>query len=382
MRRNSHRVLVAILTGFACAFAPAVANAGQTCATAGDCSKGYVCQVVGGTACPGIACGPDTDACPVLPPCTPQEIRECVAGATCAVDTDCGANMVCHEVTSGSCPGSAPCMRSSNGAVDCPVPEPCTTTTTKECSFKWNLPCQTAADCGDATLFECAEVQVCSAGTSVGGGVVGGGTTETPPTSAIEPVPVPAPAPAPSTEPPEAGAVIDVPVVDAAIRMPYSTDGAPVCQPTGIKYCRALPKACTDNTQCPADWTCQIAGDIACPAIAYADGGSVPCTTQASTSGQCVPGSGWTYDSTLQRAVNSATETGGTTPPTSGSTTGAAGSASVPTPAPGAASGTTAAAPTADASGGGCSVSSGKNGAAGLLLALAALLALGRRRRI
>jgi MYXO-CTERM domain-containing protein len=144
------------------------------------------------------------------------------------------------------------------------------------------------------------------------------------------------------------------------------------CQPTGVKYCRALPKTCTDNTQCPTDWTCQSTGDNACFASAYADGAAAPCTTQPSTSLCAPPGRGF---GTV--GGNGSADTG-RTPPTASPTSGAAGAA-----AQGAPGATSAAAPTVDASGGGCNVAStSSNGTAGLLMALGALFALGRRRRI
>jgi hypothetical protein len=399
MRRTTHHVVFAMLTGFACVLAPAAANAGQTCTSATDCQKGYDCVVVSATACAGTACAPNTP-CPPAPPCTSQETRECRVGATCVADGDCGANMVCHETSSGSCGSAAPCKISADGAADCPPPPDCTTTTTKTCAFKYNLPCSTAADCGDPTLFECADLTVCSVSAGVsGGGTTGSGTTgvgtatATPPTNTSTPAPAPTPTATPTTEPapvpvPVDAGVLIAPLADAG-RVPYTWDAAPVCQPSGVKYCRALPKTCTAAADCPASWTClQTVSDIACPAIALADGATAPCpapTNTTSTPGVCAPDGTWAFDTVRGGAITAAAENGGIPPQGSGTygtptaNTGAGGTTSAgpgaaPTPAP--------AAPTEAVSGGGCAVASGRtSGMAGLLLALGALVALGRRRR-
>ena len=127
------------------------------------CAQGFTCQVVPG-ACPLIACR-DGETCP---PCTPQDSYVCAPSA-CATDADCGADMVCASLDSTQCPVSpptevcAPNMDCSRPVMTDPAGSTsnCTTTTYHQCTPRWQLPCQTAADCGAG--FTCDEQHLAGA---------------------------------------------------------------------------------------------------------------------------------------------------------------------------------------------------------------------------
>lgn len=170
------------------------------------CPKGFVCEQMP-QPCLAIACV--DDACDSS--CGSSTTTACVR-ASCEADVDCGADMVCATFENESCSeDAAPC------AVDetCPrvVDTPCTTETVRECTPKWELPCATAADCGEG--FTCVEsiIQWCSGGASVVDTASGGADD--------------------SAEPTECGS-----------------------DPTGEFYCKVVETACTVDGDCPENWTC------------------------------------------------------------------------------------------------------------------------------
>jgi MYXO-CTERM domain-containing protein len=224
-RRFPQPVIFAIMLGTLAATAASRAAAKEPAmppqSTCGDttCAYGFTCQVIPG-ACPLIACR----AGEVCPPCDPQSSYVCAPSA-CATDADCGADTVCaaHETT--QCPTSPPTCAPNT---DCSPPvttDPpgatsnCTTTTYRQCTPRWQLPCQTAADCGAG--FTCDEQQSCGCS---GGGTVGGGApsgTSTPPAT--------------SQTPPDC-----------------------TCTGTGTSACTVIPTSCNTDAECLPGWTCQV----------------------------------------------------------------------------------------------------------------------------
>ncbi len=269
-----------------------------TCSADTDCQHGFTCQVTGMSACASSPCAPG-QTCPPPPPCTPTEYKECEPGP-CTVDTDCADGMVCDSQDVSNCTEPAP-LPSCPPDQKCPVPDPvCTTTTVKQCVPRYMLPCTADADCGAG--FTCVPDQEC--GCSGGGGfgvadagVAKGGDLPPPPPTATAPAPVPTtsggvptPAPAPTTS----GGV--------PTPAPVPTDCTCTNLPTS--HCQANTVSCTSNTDCPANWTCDIAtvisgGSGSCSKNAD---GSMTCTTDptppppAPTSGTCAPPySGYAY---------------------------------------------------------------------------------------
>ena len=219
---SRHRVIFGIALGTLAALAASRASAKTpamlTCGNT-TCAHGFTCQVTPG-ACPAIACLDGADC----PPCIAQDSYVCVPSA-CATDADCGADMVCasHETT--QCPVSPPtCAPNQNCSPPAKtdpagVPINCTTTTYHQCTPRWQLPCQVAAECGAG--FTCDEQQSCGCS---GGGTVGSGTT---PSGASTPA--------------------------------AGTETAPDCTCTGTSACTVIPTVCNTDAECLLGWTCQVA---------------------------------------------------------------------------------------------------------------------------
>lgn len=246
------------------AWAPMALAQESECAADADCDAGFVCEVVGGGACPAIDCAPG-ETCD-LPACDSTEVMGCVPGP-CDTDADCGENQVCYkdswEACSGSSGGSSePCP--SDG--ECPVPEPtpppeesCTTEEFSQCIPRWAAPCVEAADCGPG--FTCEPVEQCACS--------GGGSTDVacPPG---ETCPTPEPAPEPDC----------------------------TCEATGENYCKLIETPCATDSECGDGMVCADAGgpDVACAnAGAAGAGGSDP--------SEPVPADGGTPEDTSCEAI-------------------------------------------------------------------------------
>jgi hypothetical protein len=122
----------------------------------------------------------------------------------------------------------------------------CTTTTTHQCTPRWQLPCQTAADCGPG--FTCDEQQSC--GCSGGGGTTPPSGTSTPP---------------PTTQTPPACA----------------------CTGTGKFACTVIPTVCNADSECLAGWTCQaITSGTTC---AVSSNGQQTCDPPPAVVKNCAP---------------------------------------------------------------------------------------------
>jgi hypothetical protein len=355
----------------------------QICTTDADCAKGLRCQTDGNvtTTAPCLVSDGGTACTPVVAP-TPATMS-CQA-APCATDADCGTNMVCYRQTSTTCTGGTPVAVKCDPTTGCdaaavPVPEPviCTDTVTSTCAYKWELPCNTSAECGDGFTCQPMTYGMCSGGSGtatgstgtsssgVGGGSGSGGTA----------VPVP-------------------PDMDAAVP-------APVTCTTVTSYpgsCVANPVSCTTAAECPSGWTCAlvttgtaVAGgpSIAPGAPVAVDAGVIsvpPPPVVTTTTGTCQPP---TTQGTRGTSTGGGYDTGKTGGATAlESTDGGASQASTTPPTPTAPStpsangpGTTQTA-ASTGGGGGCNMSAGlASGPLGLLAALAVLGLLAKRRR-
>jgi len=197
------------------------AQAQSTCESSADCPMGYDCQVTGGATCAQPACEEGQECPPV--DCEPQTFSSCVAVPdACTTNADCSAGMVCYAYTYEECSGEASACAPGQ---DCPPPPPpeCTTHSESACIPQYVLPCQTAADCGAG--FECKPEEICQCS--------GGGGT-----------------PPPSDGADGAGGAPDEPAPE-----PFPEPSCS-CEPTGTNYCAIIEKACENDAECPADWTC------------------------------------------------------------------------------------------------------------------------------
>jgi MYXO-CTERM domain-containing protein len=260
--RPAHFLTSSLLAAAALATSFAASRMAQAQEKCGDteCPKGYACET-GTAGCPLIDCA-EGEECRT---CEPAEYSYCIPAA-CETDADCGAHMKCAaieqtECTGGTAPATEPCAADTEcKAAPADVAEECTTTTIHQCQPEWTLPCETAADCGEG--FACKEQESCwcsgSSG-SVGGGVGGSTGTESGRAGAASggasSVDVPLPA--------DDGAVSDTgaaedpsePVGDTATAPP--PDDQCGCEATGEFACEIVETACTKDSDCPADWTCQ-----------------------------------------------------------------------------------------------------------------------------
>jgi MYXO-CTERM domain-containing protein len=203
---------------------------------------------MGDVACPAIACA-EGEMCE-QPDCGPAEPYSYCAPKACNPDgaaDQCGADMVCFSYEYGMCSGSAGAAPACEPGKECPDVEPipveetCTTTVESYCTYKYNLPCEAAADCGAG--FDCVPYEITScagSGPSMGGaepagtgGASGGGMD------------------------PSSG---DAPVDDRA---------APIMDPPDCttelseeKYCQVIDVTCETAADCEEGWTCEDMGAV------------------------------------------------------------------------------------------------------------------------
>ncbi len=121
------------------------------------CPPGHTCEVESYENC-NYACEdtPDGRGDCAATSCETEEYAYCQRAA-CETDADCGGSMVCHTFAASNCatPACAP-------GEDCVLVdvEPCTTEEYKQCTPRAELPCETAADCGEG--YNCEEAVSCS----------------------------------------------------------------------------------------------------------------------------------------------------------------------------------------------------------------------------
>lgn len=204
------------------------ARADEACAS---CPKGFRCETIQ-SLCPDIDCVEGAEPCPA---CEPKTEQACVPVA-CTSDADCATDMSCVTEERTRCDGDAAddCgdAREGEEAPDCkPAPATnCTTERVMQCVPRWQLPCNSATDCGAG--FECKERETCTCAGSEGSG--GGSDPGTPqPADSGERAATPAPA-------------------DCS------------CEPSGEFACVVIETACSTDANCAAGWTCEDNGKGAC----------------------------------------------------------------------------------------------------------------------
>jgi MYXO-CTERM domain-containing protein len=340
----------------------------QTCAKDSDCPQGLACHSTTVTNPSGPDCPPNTD-CPKPPDAPPSGtvVMSCEP-KSCSTDADCGGgDMVCHSQTSTACSGGAVAPRPScppNTKCDAGPPvkteDNCTTTTVKQCAFKWQLPCNVHADCGVGFLCKPTEIGTCTgsagsgtSGSSGSGGAAGGGS---------------AGAPRPAADP---------------VAPPPSDAGAPMCTTTTSYpgYCQPTVTSCVADSDCPANWKClDQASDTPVsggPAPGTGAGFAPPRNEDAGTTALAKT----CQSAFAQPARDSKGETtSGGSGASGGSTGNGNGSGGTPppaTPGPGTPTGSMA------KGGGGCSIDAGATSSgASLVLMMAVGLLIARRRRV
>jgi len=210
----------------------------QTCTSDKDCPQGFGCNVTTVVA-PEPSCAPGTKCAQPDASPTPQQVMTC-GPRSCNADADCGAGMVCYEQKTMACSGGTAVACPSNMPCDAAPPKPpeCTTTSTKICAFKWQLPCNQDSDCGYGFLCKPTESGSCtgSGGSNEGGGSTGsGGATR----------------PDPGFAPPPTDAGAAPPPMPPMCMTMTSYPG----------YCQPRVTTCTADSDCPANWKCGSAYD-------------------------------------------------------------------------------------------------------------------------
>lgn len=183
----------------------------------------------GNATCPrGFSCETETLGCPAIEcvgdnckPCEPSAYSYCKP-LPCRSNDDCDTGMVCTGVQYEGCARAAepscdgPDCEASSSSNTCGQTAP-----TTECVPRWQLPCQTAADCGAG--FTCEEVESCTcAGSSGGGSTPGSGI---------------------------GGAAAKGSAANAAESCS--------CEKTGAKACKAIQVACTNDDDCVSGFSCK-----------------------------------------------------------------------------------------------------------------------------
>lgn len=353
------------LVSAACVLALAGTSSAQTCKTSNDCPKGSSCQettvAVAGTteasppACPkdqpncgtaasgGAALAPAVDGGAAGSPAPVTTTELYCQPIKCTVDSDCGTGLVCNTQTATSCSGSAPASAPCPANQVCPpVPPPappvCTTSTYSYCAFKWQLPCNADADCGDSA-FTCqpnASV-TCSGGSATGSGTSGsgsgaGGTTST---TAVTSSTATGGASSKPTVSSGSSVVVAVPPTPPG---GTPTTAPPVCTSTTSfpGYCQIKNSACSKDSDCPADFTCVSAPDVTpavagtavatSPGIVGGAGGASQAPAKSSVPPTAPGGSAGSPSSSASKFCQAPGSYGFATPGASGSATGSSGS--------------------------------------------------------
>jgi hypothetical protein len=342
---------------------PAVA---QLCTSDRDCPQGHACTASKTIAPTEPAC-PRGATCPKPDASAPMVIMACEPKA-CSADADCGAGMVCFAQTSRACSGGAavaPCAPDQPCDAGPPVrmePE-CTTTTTKICAWKWQLPCNMDSDCGAGFTCKPTETGSCS----------GSGGTGTP---------TPGPGGGSSGAPaPPRGDLVAPPADGGAAPPPMCTT-----MTSYPGWCQPTVTTCTADSDCPGGWKCAQVDDmpvgspgsrpglVAPPA---ADAGAAPARMCVSSYGG-LPQRGSKDDTATPTAPGGAN--GGAT---RGENTAPPPAPPAPPPSASGGSGGSASNQLTSNKSGGCTISAGA-GSSSAVLGLLAVLGLGlvwRRRR-
>ena len=225
----------------------------QECEADSDCGEGYVCESQGIAPCAPTmrpACAmddPNCDAQAFAPPdCEPREYKACVA-APCEADSDCPETMVCYAREVGVCSGGmtmAPvCLKAPCDPPPPPQPqEECTTSTIRECTPRYWLPCEQASDCGEGFTCEEGISVACSGSTGTmgsSGGTAGASGAGTAGAGAMM-------APVDAGEAPRAG---------EAPALPLPADSC-TSVPTGEFACQLKVMPCEADSACPAGMQC------------------------------------------------------------------------------------------------------------------------------
>src|SRR5215203_2838830 len=139
------------------------------------CMPGYHCEAQTFTTCPDIACAPGTD-CGGAAACTTTMAYGCVSNP-CVDDRDCSENTVCVTETSGCASQTSPAAPPCEPGTDCKTPPAdlippgaCDPIVTKSCKPRYELPCNTAADCGAGFTCVAESSCGCSGSTPSSGG--------------------------------------------------------------------------------------------------------------------------------------------------------------------------------------------------------------------
>lgn len=391
--RASHR---ALWMGAALALPMLTTISASADVACGDttCPSGFVCQTYQAYDCPTQTApavnkeGSDSDAAAAeaeriaATSCTPKPGYTCVP-APCSVDADCGSNMVCNEYESSECSGGAAKPACAPDVPDCVYPdvEPeapvCTTTTVKQCAYRYTLPCKTAADCGAG--FTCEDSIACSCsgsrGTASEGGSTSTGTAIATPGTAVD-------SPVPSDDADTSGSTADGGSTgvasDGDMQMPAEpADPSCSCASTGVFHCKLQTIACGADADCPAGLVCldvgqtdcavSSDGNTSCPAVAPAKTCQAPYYQRGGVdlSDEAASNSGTTTGASSTEPPKADTDNAGPTSPADGTLVDAADPSAAENGSE-----------PADVSGGGCSVARSAAKGHWLLLALASGLAL------
>lgn len=233
LRFASHS-LVATAALLLASLAPRVALAQSSCSDDSECEQGFECTVVGASGCdaaaPAPTCPPG-ESCelPEPQPCETTELRACTPAA-CTSDAQCADGMVCHSWIEGCAKSSCACPSDMPDCTCDPQPA-CEPDTVSQCTPRYMLPCQQAADCGPG--FSCEQQEVPCA--------CGGGSAGTP---------TPGAGAGAGFAPPEgAGGQ------SSGAPLPYPEPC--VCEPSNVYVCVAQVIECTSDAACPAGWACE-----------------------------------------------------------------------------------------------------------------------------
>ncbi len=358
-------------------------TAAQTCVSDSDCAQGLTCQA--NAVAPTPACPPEADCFPTDVPTSPS--MSCQP-APCQADTTCGQGMVCHSQTSSVCSGGTTVAVKCDPNTVCDpatptVPPVCTDTTTSQCVYKWSLPCNADADCGDGFVCQPSTMGMCSGS---GSGAVSGGSASSSSGTGGETGSGELPSPPPT---------------------PAADGGTTTVCTTVTSYpgsCWSKVTTCNADSDCPSTWKCVTTVPTMIPNTATSapmpvDGGVVSAQTPTITAiATATETSTATSVSTCQSptsypprtagvteggtGTSQTTDTAPSTPDAGATTKGATMPPTTATPGGGTTSTDTKATAAATGGGGGCSLGAGNpsRGSAVMLGLFGALLALRARR--
>lgn len=199
-----------------------------------------------------------------------------VQAQTCASDADCAQGMICHSQNVTTCSGGTTAVKCDPNTL-CVAPPTvaptCTESTVSACTYRYLLPCNADADCGDGFFCQPSVMTSCSGWSGSGSGTASNGGTSAGAGAAS--------GSASASSPPSPSATGGSGALTGPDLPPDVVDGGTStveCTSSTVYpgTCELKTKSCATDADCPASFTCA--------AIALPSAATSPTATAVATS--------------------------------------------------------------------------------------------------